>query len=73
MLTEQHDTGFIREYRPPLGTSKTSDRGTRFMYQVGDSMQGGRGGSVRTLQRARTAVRTLGQRQAEGRDRYTGR
>ena len=39
----------------------------------GGAMAGGRGGSVRTLERARRAVRVADLRMAEGRDRYTGR
>jgi hypothetical protein len=75
MLTEQSDLGAVREYRPPVGSgSKLSDRGTRFAWDVaGGAMNGGRGGSVRTLKRARTAVRVAGQRLSEGRDKYTGR
>src|SRR3954447_14301131 len=73
MLTEAHDFSHvvgrplparISEYRPPVGAKvPVSDRGTRFAYDIGagTDMSGGqtaRRGSVRTLQRARAAVRT---------------
>lgn len=75
MLTEDHGFGSVREYRPAVGSgSKLSDNGTRYAWDVGGgAMEGGRGGSVRTLKRARTAVRVAGQRLSEGSDKYTGR
>ena len=74
MITEEHEHGIIHEYRPAVASgSKLSDRGTRYAWDVaGGAMEGGRGGSVRTLKRARVAVRTAGQRLAQGRDKYTG-
>ena len=88
MLSEAHDFSHlagrplparISEYRPPVGAKvPVSDRGTRFAYDIGAAtdMSGGqtaRRGSVRTLQRARAAVRTGAQRLADKRDLYSGK
>jgi hypothetical protein len=74
MHSEEGEHGRINEYRPPVGSgSKLSDRGTRYAWTTStDMFSGGRGGSVRTLQRARAALRITAQRRAEGRDRYSG-
>ena len=78
MLNEQSEHGTIREYRPPVASGAlTSDRGTRFQYSVGQGTDMGSGmnnrtGSVRTLPRARAAVRSASQRLADKRDMYTG-
>jgi hypothetical protein len=69
----------ITEYRPPLGSKQvTTERGTRFAYDIGagTDMSGGqnaRRGSVRTLQRARMATKTGAQRLASRRDLYSGK
>ena len=87
MRSEEHDLshitgrptpGSIKEYRPAVGAnSPVSDRGTRFQYSVGGNDFGsgrtGRTGSVRTLQRARTAVQSGAKRLAEKRDLYSGK
>jgi hypothetical protein len=88
MLSETHDFSHlvgrptparINEYRPPVGAKvPVSDRGTRFAYDIGagTDLSGGqsaRRGSVRTLQRARAAVRTGAQRLGEKRDLYSGK
>jgi hypothetical protein len=82
MMIEESDLGRIEEYRPPLlgpdvphaKSSLVSPRGTRYAWSVGGgAMEGGRGGSVRSVYRARTAIRNATRRQTEGRDPYTGR
>lgn len=88
MRSESHDFSHlagrplpasINEYRPAVGAKvPVSDRGTRFAYDIGAAtdLSGGqtaRRGSVRTLQRARAAVRTGAQRLADKRDLYSGK
>lgn len=87
MHSEEHDLSHlvgrptparISEYRPPVGAnSPVSDRGTRFQYSVGGNDMGsgqvGRTGSVRTLQRARTAVKVGAQRLGSRQDLYSGK
>jgi hypothetical protein len=69
----------ISEYRPPVGSkSPVSNRGTRFAYDIGptEALSGGqsaRRGSVRTLQRARTAVKSGAIRLDSKRDLYSGK
>jgi hypothetical protein len=88
MHTETHDFSHlvgrptpakIQEYRPPVGAKvPLSDRGTRFAYDIGAATdlsggQSARRGSVRTLPRARVAVRAGAQRLGEKRDLYSGK
>lgn len=68
----------IQEYRPPPGSmpsSRLSDTGTRFRWEMspsGDSFKGGRVATTKSLKRAQVAVARSGQRYAEKRDRFTG-
>lgn len=88
MLSETHDFSHlvgrplpasINEYRPAVGAKvPVSDRGTRYAYDIGagTDLSGGqtaRRGSVRTLQRARAAVKSGAQRMSEKRDLYSGK
>jgi hypothetical protein len=64
---EGQTTHEIEEYRPPVGTNRTSDRGTRFRYNVthsniGGGVWGNRQGDVKTAQRAKTAATGAGKR-----------
>lgn len=69
----ENEHGLIREYRPPVGTTHTSDRGTRYAWDIGGgAMAGGRGGDVRTLKRARTAIRGASARKSAGQNLYSG-
>lgn len=68
----------ISEYRPPVGVGNVNERGTRFSYSVGPGNDMGTGrfgrqGSVKTLQRARVAVKAGAQRLADRRDLYSGK
>jgi len=70
---------YIQEYRPKVASGQPlSENGTRYSWQVNAGPDAtvmnrqARSGSVRTLKRARAAVRSGARRFAEGRDRYTG-
>jgi len=58
----------VNEYRPPVGSgARTSDRGTRFNYNViqsntGGGVWGNRQGDVKTEKRARIAAMAAGRR-----------
>jgi hypothetical protein len=58
----------VSEYRPPVGSgARTSERGTRFRYNVihsnvGGGVWGNRQGDVRTEKRAKLAAAVAGRR-----------
>ena len=69
----ENEHGTIREYRPPVGTAHTSERGTRYAWDYGGgAMAGGRGGDVKTLKRASAALSGAANRGMTGQNLYSG-